>query len=50
MFDLQTLISAYVFGILLFATSRFSKKSAIIWSIAYLVVVVGFGLIGAAFQ
>ncbi|MDW4181761.1 hypothetical protein QI181_09440 [Staphylococcus saprophyticus] len=49
-FDLQTLISAYVFGILLFATSRFSKKSAIIWSIAYLVVVVGFGLIGAAFQ
>lgn len=49
-FDLQTLISAYVLGILFFATSRFSKKSAIIWSIAYLVVVIGFSLLGAAFQ
>lgn len=49
-FDLQTLISAYVLGILFFATSRFSKKSSIIWSIVYLVVVIGFSLLGAAFQ
>lgn len=49
-FDLQTFIGAYIFGILLFATCRFSKKSAIIWSIAYLVVFIGFALLGAAFQ
>ncbi|WP_436855533.1 YIP1 family protein [Staphylococcus caeli] len=49
-FNLQTFIGAYVFGILLFATCRFSKKSAIIWSIAYLVVFIGFALLGAAFQ
>ncbi|WP_436860849.1 YIP1 family protein [Staphylococcus caeli] len=49
-FNLQTFIGAYVFGILLFATCRFSKKSAIIWSIAYLVVFIGFTLLGAAFQ
>ncbi|SCS82719.1 YIP1 family protein [Staphylococcus caeli] len=49
-FNLQTFIGAYVFGILLFATCRFSKKSAIIWSIAYLVVFIGFPLLGVAFQ
>lgn len=49
-FNLQTFIGAYVFGILLFATCRFSKKSAIIWSIVYLVVLIGFALLGAAFQ
>ncbi|MDO5515683.1 MAG: YIP1 family protein, partial [Staphylococcus xylosus] len=36
-FNLQTLIGAYVFGIMLLATNRFSKKSALIWSIVYLV-------------
>ena len=49
-FNLQTLISAYVFGIMLFATNRLSKKASIIWAIAYIVVSVGFALIGASFQ
>lgn len=49
-FNLQTLIGAYVFGVMLLATNRFSKKSAIIWSIVYLVILVGFALIGASFQ
>lgn len=49
-FDLQTLIGAYVFGVMLLATNRFSKKSALIWSIAYLVILIGFALIGASFQ
>lgn len=49
-FNLQTLIGAYVFGIMLLATNRFSKKSALIWSIAYLVILIGFALIGASFQ
>lgn len=49
-FNLQILIDAYVFGIMLYATNRLSKKSAIIWTIAFIVVFVGSGLIGAAFQ
>ncbi|PHK48523.1 YIP1 family protein [Staphylococcus edaphicus] len=49
-FNLQTFIAAYVFGVMLFATNRFSKKSAIIWSVAYLIVFIGFSLLGAAFQ
>lgn len=49
-FNLQTLIGAYVFGVMLLATNRFSKKSALIWSIAYLVILIGFALIGASFQ
>ncbi|MEB6171178.1 YIP1 family protein [Staphylococcus pseudoxylosus] len=49
-FDLQTLIGAYVFGVMLLGTNRFSKKSALIWSIVYLVIVIGFALIGASFQ
>lgn len=48
--DLQTLIGAYVFGVMLLATNRFSKKSALIWSIVYLLILVGFALIGASFQ
>ncbi|RIL26987.1 hypothetical protein BUY88_12815 [Staphylococcus equorum] len=49
-FNLQTIIGAYVFGVMLFATNRFSKKSAIIWTIAYLVVYIGFALLGASFS
>ncbi|WP_409327974.1 YIP1 family protein [Staphylococcus pseudoxylosus] len=49
-FDLQTLIGAYVFGVMLLATNRFSKKSTLIWSIVYLLILVGFALIGASFQ
>lgn len=48
-FNLQTLIGAYVFGVMLFATNRFSKKSALIWSIIYIVVLIGFTLLSAAF-
>jgi len=46
-FNLQNLIGAYVFGVMLYATFRLSKKSSIIWSIIYLIVVIGFGVIGA---
>ncbi|MGO3496695.1 MAG: YIP1 family protein [Staphylococcus equorum] len=49
-FNLQTIIGAYVFGVMLFAINRFSKKSAIIWTIAYLVVYIGFALLGASFS
>lgn len=48
--NLQTLIGAYVFGIMLFATNNFSKKSSVIWAILYIIVFGGFGLIGAIFQ
>ncbi|MEB8103789.1 YIP1 family protein [Staphylococcus xylosus] len=48
-FNLQTLIGAYVFGVMLFATNRFSKKSTLIWSIIYIVVLTGFTLLSAAF-
>lgn len=47
-FNLQNLIGAYVFGVMLYATFRFSKKSSIIWAIIYLIVFIVFGLIGAA--
>lgn len=49
-FNLQTVLGAYVSGIMLYATNHFSKKAAWIWAIAYLVISVGFGLIGASFQ
>lgn len=49
-FDLQIVLGAYVFGIMLYATNHFSKKAAWIWAIAYLVISVGFGLIGASMQ
>jgi hypothetical protein len=49
-FNLQTVLGAYVFGIMLYATNHFSKKAAWIWAIAYLVISVGFGLIGASLQ
>lgn len=49
-FDLQSLLGAYVFGIMLYATNHFSKKATWIWAIAYLIVFIGFGLISASFQ
>ncbi|MDU6617607.1 YIP1 family protein [Staphylococcus epidermidis] len=49
-FDLQTVLGAYVFGIMLYATDHFSKKAAWIWTIAYLIVSIGFGLLGAPFK
>lgn len=49
-FDLQTILGAYVFGIMLYATNRLSKKSALIWAIAYLIVYIGLALIGASLQ
>ncbi|WP_341637026.1 YIP1 family protein [Staphylococcus casei] len=49
-FNLQTFIGGYIFGVMLFATNRFSKKSSIIWTIAYLIVSIGFALLGASFS
>ena len=48
--DLKIVLGTYVFGIMLYATNRFSKKSSWLWTIAYLVISVGFGLIGASIQ
>lgn len=48
--DLKIVLGTYVFGIMLYATNRFSKKSSWIWTIAYLVISIGFGLIGASIQ
>ncbi|MEB7414111.1 hypothetical protein NGB92_06115 [Mammaliicoccus sciuri] len=52
-FDLSTLLAAYLlaaylFGVVLYATSRFKGKTAVIWSVIYLVVVIGIGLIQAS--
>ena len=47
-FNLQTFIGAYVFGVMLFATNRFSKKISIIGAIAYLIILIGLALIGGA--
>lgn len=49
-FDIITLIDAYLFGIILYATSRLSGKASLIWSIAYIIVVIGFSLIGASIK
>lgn len=47
-FDLSTLLTAYLFGVVLYATSRFKGKTVVIWTVIYLVVVVGIGLIQAS--
>lgn len=47
-FDLSTLLTAYLFGVVLYATSRFKGKTAIIWTVIYFVVVIGIGLIQAS--
>lgn len=47
-FDLSTLLTAYLFGVVLYATSRFKGKTAVIWTVIYLVVVIGIGLIQAS--
>lgn len=49
-FNLQTFIGAYVFGIILFATSQFSKKATIIWTIVYLILYIVFSMVSASFQ
>ncbi|MGW7929927.1 YIP1 family protein [Staphylococcus xylosus] len=49
-FNLQIFVGAYVFGVMLFATNHFSKKSTIIWTVLYIVVYISFALLGASFQ
>lgn len=44
-FNFQTLIGAYVFGIMLYKTYKISKLSSIIWSISYLIILIGFSLL-----
>lgn len=46
-FDLQTFIGAYVFGIMLYATNHFSKKSTLVWAIAYIILLIAISLISA---
>lgn len=47
-FNLQTFIGAYIFVILLYATIKLSKKTSIIFGIIYLIVFIGFSLLGAS--
>ncbi|UXU51190.1 YIP1 family protein [Staphylococcus arlettae] len=49
-FNLQTILGAYIFGIMLFSTNQLSKRASIIWSILYIIIFIIFGLIGASFQ
>lgn len=49
-FNLYNLIGSYVFGIMLYMTFRFSKKLSVIWIIIYLIVLIGFSLIGGTFS
>lgn len=45
-FDIQTIIKAYLFGIILYATCSFSKKNSVIWSVIYLAIVLLFAILG----
>ena len=49
-FNLQSVLGAYVFGIMLYATNHITKKATWTWAIAYLIISVGFGLLGAPFK
>ncbi|PTJ62690.1 YIP1 family protein, partial [Staphylococcus saprophyticus] len=46
-FNLQTFIGAYIFGIMLFETNNLNKKGSLIWSIFYLIIFIGLSLIWA---
>ena len=47
-FDLSTLLAAYLFVVVLYSTCKFKGKAVLIWTVIYLVVVVGIGLIQAS--
>lgn len=47
-FDLKILLGAYLFGVVLYATSHLKGKAALIWGIVYLVLLIGRGLIQAS--
>ncbi|MHD0396801.1 hypothetical protein ACY2DA_02820 [Staphylococcus simulans] len=49
-FNLQTLLSGYLFGLLLYKTCKLSGKVSIIFGVALVVITIGFGLLGALFQ
>ncbi|WP_251516232.1 MULTISPECIES: hypothetical protein [Staphylococcus] len=48
--NLQTILSAYLFGLILFATCRFSKKTSLIFGILYLIISMGLAILGASFN
>ncbi|MCY1591261.1 YIP1 family protein [Staphylococcus pettenkoferi] len=47
-FNLQTLIAAYFFGLIFYSTSKFSGKTSLILGVLYLIVNIGFALLGAS--
>lgn len=49
-FNLQTLLSGYLFSLLLYKTCKLSGKVSIIFGIALVIISIVFGLIGASFQ
>lgn len=49
-FNLQTLLSGYLFSLLLYKTCKLSGKVSIIFGVILVVLSVGFGLIGAMVQ
>ena len=44
-FNIQTIISAYIFGIMLYKTYKLSKIASITWSISYIIIFIGFSLL-----
>ncbi|GGI43047.1 hypothetical protein [Mammaliicoccus stepanovicii] len=48
-FNLQTIFSAYVFGVLLYATCKLTKKASIIWAVVFFVLFTSFDLISSMF-
>lgn len=49
-FNLQTLLSGYLFSLLLYKTCKLSGKVSIIFGVALVVISIGFGLVGALVQ
>lgn len=49
-FNLQTLLSGYLFSLLLYKTCKLSGKVSIIFGVALVVISIGFGLVGAFVQ
>ncbi|MCD2477693.1 YIP1 family protein [Mammaliicoccus lentus] len=48
-FNLSSLLSAYLIFAVYYGTSKLSKKASIIWAIVALIVTIGLGLISASF-
>jgi hypothetical protein len=48
--NLQTILGAYLFGIMLFSIGKLTKKASIIWSIAYIIAFFTITILGSSFS